>query len=183
MSSKQLTCFSDFRYPLTAPDHPSLPNFVQYLESYVDEFKLRDRIHLCAQVVKLDKSTDASDEYSHKATVRNTNPAALNDVAPVHIAAKRVVITTGLHVTPNIPAIPGLNAAPLSDPPIAWIHSSSYQERSQLKDKRVLVLGAGETGMDVGYESVLAPAAKVWLGVRNGFLSFPKVSCRLNSCS
>lgn len=29
--------------------------------------------------------------------------------------------------------------------------------------------------MDVGYESVLAPASKVWMGVRNGFLSFPKV--------
>jgi dimethylaniline monooxygenase (N-oxide forming) len=44
-----------------------------------------------------------------------------------------------------------------------------------LKGKKVLVLGCGETGMDVGYESVLAPAEKVWMGIRTGFLSFPKV--------
>jgi dimethylaniline monooxygenase (N-oxide forming) len=29
--------------------------------------------------------------------------------------------------------------------------------------------------MDVAYESLLSPAAKVWMGVRGGFLSFPKV--------
>jgi len=29
--------------------------------------------------------------------------------------------------------------------------------------------------MDVAYESVLSPAKKVWMGVRTGFLSFPKV--------
>lgn len=29
--------------------------------------------------------------------------------------------------------------------------------------------------MDVGYEAIMAPAKKVWLGVRTGFLSFPKV--------
>lgn len=29
--------------------------------------------------------------------------------------------------------------------------------------------------MDVGYESVFAGAERVWMGVRSGFLSFPKV--------
>ena len=29
--------------------------------------------------------------------------------------------------------------------------------------------------MDVAYESVLANADKVWMGIRSGFLSFPKV--------
>jgi dimethylaniline monooxygenase (N-oxide forming) len=85
-----------------------------------------------------------------------------------------VTITTGLHVLPNIPSIDGLTANPTSQTP-KWIHSSSYASREQLKGKKVLVLGCGETGMDVGYESVLAPAEKVWMGIRTGFLSFPKV--------
>lgn len=29
--------------------------------------------------------------------------------------------------------------------------------------------------MDVAYESVLSNAEKVWMGIRSGFLSFPKV--------
>ena len=67
------------------------------------------------------------------------------------ILAKRVVITTGLHVLPNMPHIPGLDLDS-----VEWIHSSSYKSRDQLRDKTVLVLGAGETGMDVAYESILA---------------------------
>lgn len=85
-----------------------------------------------------------------------------------------MVITTGLHVEPNIPSIPGLTADPTPASP-SWIHSSSYKARKQLAGKKILVLGAGETAMDVGNEAILARAARVWMGVRTGFLSFPKV--------
>lgn len=170
MSSKQLTCWSDFRYPLSAPDHPTLPNFVEYLNSYADEFKLREHIYLSTKVVKLEKEGDL--KHPHVATVRRSN--AHGEELSIQIAATRVVIATGLHVTPAIPSIIGLNAPPLANPPIDWMHSSEYKSRDQLKDKRVLVLGAGETGMDVAYESVHV-AKKTWLGVRTGFLSFPKV--------
>lgn len=113
-------------------------------------------------------------EYLHRATLQRLgeNGQAIGDT--FQIIARRVVITTGLHVTPNIPSIPGLSVDSTSNSP-EWIHSSAYKSRSQLADKKVLVLGAGETGMDVGYESVLSPAKKVWMGVRGGFLSFPKV--------
>ncbi len=90
------------------------------------------------------------------------------------ILAERVIITTGLHVTPNIPLIPGLTQDIHPKSP-KWIHSASYKSRDQLRDQKVLILGAGETGMDVSYESVLSPARQTWMGVRGGFLSFPKV--------
>lgn len=174
VSSKQLTCFSDFRYPISAPDHPTLPNFVSYLHAYTTEFRLWPNVHLGVQVVQLEKS--GSGAYPHIATVRNAHPESLGDVTegPITIAAQRVVIATGLHVVPNIPPIVGLNKAPLSEPRVEWIHSSEYKKRSQLADRDVLVLGAGETGMDVAYEAAHV-ANKVWLGVRTGFLSFPKV--------
>lgn len=129
-------------------------------------------IHTFSQVVKLEKIHD-NEGYVHRATVRHVGRGS-NEGVESTIQAQRVIITTGLHVTPNIPSIPGLTSDPTSNSP-QWIHSSSYKSRSQVVDKEVLVLGAGETGMDVGYESVLAPAKKVWMGVRGGFLSFPKV--------
>ncbi|GFZ52121.1 hypothetical protein JCM24511_09894 [Saitozyma sp. JCM 24511] len=179
VSSKQLTCFSDFRYPLESPDHPSLPNFVEYLRSYASAFSLWPHIHLRLKVVSLSKVPPERvvDGYSHHAVLRRVldDGSLAEGQDDIHLTCQRVVITTGLHVLPNIPVIPGLNDGTETLKSPAWIHSSEYKSRDQLRDKEVLVLGAGETGMDVAYESVLAPARKVWMGVRSGFLSFPKV--------
>jgi len=41
-----------------------------------------------------------------------------------------------------------------------------------------MILGTGETGMDLAYESVKADAKEVVLCTRSGFLSFPKVLVR-----
>lgn len=111
--------------------------------------------------------------YRHRAVLRRVGPGS-QEGDDLVVLAKRVIITTGLHVTPNIPSIPGLNSGNTAGSP-SWIHSSDYKSRSQLKSKKVLVLGAGETGMDVAYESVLSPAKQTWMGIRGGFLSFPKV--------
>jgi dimethylaniline monooxygenase (N-oxide forming) len=157
------------RYPLDAPDHPSLPNFVQYLNDYVDHFKIRDQINLTTKVTKLDLNPDKNSAYKHIATILH-----IPSNKTYTLKAQKVIITTGLHVLPNIPPIKGLTVNEDERTP-EWIHSSSYKSREQLAGKKVLVLGCGETGMDVGYESVLAPAERVWMGVRSGFLSFPKV--------
>jgi dimethylaniline monooxygenase (N-oxide forming) len=172
---------------LAAPDHPSLPNFVQYLHDYVDHFKIQSRIRLESKVTHLERNEDKNSAYKHKATITHL-PSG--DVSTIY--AQKVVVTTGLHVLPNIPSIEGLTSPSKPSPSTKaisnpsteekatksspeWIHSSSYKSRSQLTGKKVLVLGCGETGMDVAYESVLANADKVWMGIRSGFLSFPKV--------
>lgn len=85
------------------------------------------------------------------------------------IHADAVAIASGLHVTPAIPTIPGADRIPES------IHSSQYKGRGQLSGKRVMILGCGETGMDLAYESCKAGAAEVTLCHRGGYLSFPKV--------
>ncbi|WVR09297.1 hypothetical protein IAU60_006362 [Kwoniella sp. DSM 27419] len=175
VSSKQLTCFSDFRYPLSAPDHPSLPDFVKYLRSYADHFKISPLIHTSTKLISLDRVDTPTDGYKHRALLQPLTSEGRPQGQPIAVLAKRVLVTTGLHVTPNIPTIPGLNDARAGPNAPEWLHSSSYKARSQLEGKDVLVLGAGETGMDVAYESVMAPARNVWMGVRTGFLSFPKV--------
>ncbi|THH04451.1 hypothetical protein EW146_g10171, partial [Bondarzewia mesenterica] len=55
-----------------------------------------------------------------------------------------------------------------------------YKSRSQLEGRRVMILGTGETGMDIAYEAAKAGAKEVVLCSRSGralpqsFLSFPK---------
>lgn len=83
-----------------------------------------------------------------------------------------MAIASGLHVTPSIPDLPGIEHISES------YHSSLYRGRAELVGKHVLVCGCGETAMDLAYESCKAGAKSVTLCHRGGYLSFPK---QLNS--
>lgn len=95
----------------------------------------------------------------------------LADTETFHV--RYLCICTGLHVLPQIPTIPGIQHIS-SHPDKEVIHSSSYKKTDQLVDKKVLILGTGETGMDLAYAAVKAGAKEVFLCTRGGFLSFPK---------
>ena len=81
-----------------------------------------------------------------------------------------IAIATGLHVSPNIPTIPGIKNV-RGD----IFHSSEYKNRTQLANRHVMILGCGETAMDIAYEAIKANAQSVTMCFRTGFLSFPKV--------
>lgn len=48
------------------------------------------------------------------------------------------------------------------------IHSSEHKERDSLKGRKVMILGTGETGMDLAYESIKAGAEEIYLCSRGG---------------
>ena len=92
------------------------------------------------------------------------------------IHATYVAVCTGLHVIPAIPDIPGIEHV-LKQPPRkegdtviepAAYHSAAYKTRSQLAGRRVMILGTGETGMDLAYEAAKAGAKEVVLCSRAG---------------
>ncbi|KAJ8517426.1 hypothetical protein ONZ45_g5381 [Pleurotus djamor] len=90
------------------------------------------------------------------------------------MTARYVAICTGLHVTPAIPDILGIEFVAKNGSNVSVFHSHEYKSRNQLCDRRVLILGTGETGMDIAYEAAKANAKEVYLCSRSGFLSFPK---------
>ena len=55
------------------------------------------------------------------------------------------------------------------------MHSSQYKKRSIFKNKKVLIVGCGETAMDLAYRAVTTSNKQVSLVVRHGFLSVPTV--------
>jgi cation diffusion facilitator CzcD-associated flavoprotein CzcO len=101
VSSKQLTAFSDFRLPLNAPDHLSLPAYVKYLEAYVAHFKLQSRAERFKLGTKVTQLT-RNDKGGHNITWQNQDGSLESD------DFTHVSLCTGLHVTPNFPDIPGL---------------------------------------------------------------------------
>ncbi len=55
VSSKQITCFSDFRMGADVDDHPLITDYIEYLERYCSEFKLWPHIQFNTRLERLDK--------------------------------------------------------------------------------------------------------------------------------
>jgi len=89
-----------------------------------------------------------------------------------------IAVCTGLHVVPNIPTVKGIDYVP------TVLHSSTFKLKSQFGvGKTVLILGTGETGMDVAHMAVTSPTERVILCHRDGFLCAPKVRfCKSRCC-
>ncbi|KAF8969949.1 FAD/NAD-P-binding domain-containing protein [Flammula alnicola] len=180
VSSKQLTCFSDFRLPPSHPDHLTLNEYVQYLEDYAQSFNLGGRINLNCKVINIQRAATGKHQVTF---VRRTNNGLQEpewDRATETITADYIALCAGLHVTPSIPTIPGIEhilnpqTSEKDEVTRTVFHSMEYKLRSQLAGRRVMILGTGETGMDLAYEAVKAGAKQVVLCSRAGFLSFPK---------
>jgi dimethylaniline monooxygenase (N-oxide forming) len=166
VSSKQLTAFSDHRFPLDSPDHVTLPQYVNYLKSYIDKFDLSSHIKLNSRVINIFPNS-VSDKWKY--TLRYTTASGEQEI----FQCSHVAICSGLHVEPNIPTIPGIENVTGE-----VFHSSKYKFRSQLSGRDVLILGCGETAMDISYEAIKADAKSVTMCFRTGFLSFPKALSR-----
>ncbi|KAG6818208.1 hypothetical protein H0H87_000113 [Tephrocybe sp. NHM501043] len=91
-------------------------------------------------------------------------------ISPVVVDVDYVVICTGLHVIPSIPEITGMEYFSTQTESIgpSAFHSHKYKSRAQLQGKRVMILGTGETGMDIAYEAAQAEATEVTLCSRSG---------------
>lgn len=185
VSSKQLTSFSDHRFPLSTPDHISLPQYIDYLKTYVENFNLGSHIKLRCRVTRIEPIEKQDDQqWKHRVYYVDRRVGQEHSFDCSHLA-----ICTGLHVQPNIPDIPGLENVRGE-----VFHSSQYKRRAQLAGKDVLILGCGETAMgmhhhplrwsvadhvqDIAYESIKADASSVTMCFRTGFLSFPKALSR-----
>lgn len=83
-----------------------------------------------------------------------------------------IAVCSGLHVHPEMPHIPNM-----MDNIKHVYHSSEVKSRTQFgMDTNVVILGAGETAMDLAYLAVTSPTKSVTLCHRDGFLCGPKAS-------
>lgn len=77
------------------------------------------------------------------------------------IAARQVVVATGYEHTPHIPDWPGMSTFTGET-----LHSSSYRNPAPYVGKRVLVVGAGSSAMEIVHDVATGGAAQAWLAVR-----------------
>eukprot|EP00949_MAST-11_sp_MAST-11-sp1_P003539 g3539.t1 len=191
VSSRFITAFSDFRFPPEAGDHPTVARYLEYLEDYCMQNDLNQHIYFKRKICRIDEGGVSGSSYGRKRYavtwmhVGEGQEGSLNsDVFDA------VCVCSGLHNVPSIPHIDGLRRNGSDTEGNIFegvvIHSSEYKDRSVFaKDgTRVLIVGTGETGLDIAYRAARSCAqhepvdgreSVVTLVSRSGFLSVPTV--------
>jgi putative flavoprotein involved in K+ transport len=136
---------------------PTKDEMADYLEGYAARFRLPILFN-----TRVDELTRDGDSYLIAADT-------------LHIKANHAIVATGAYPTPRVPTY-----ASQLDPAINQLHSAVYRNPGQLRDGAVLVVGAGNSGVEIALE--LASRHSVWLAGRDtGFIpaSYGKFSYEL----
>jgi cation diffusion facilitator CzcD-associated flavoprotein CzcO len=155
-TSKTRLQFEDFPVPGDWPDFPSHRLMHDYFRAYVDEFGLRDGIEFG---VGVDSARRTSSGWN--VTLSTGETRSYTDLA----------VANGHHWKPRLPDYPGDFDGDL-------MHSHSYLspfEPVEIRGKTVIVVGMGNSAMDVASE-LSAPwmAARLYVSARHGVWVLPK---------
>ncbi|PQO44885.1 flavin-containing monooxygenase [Blastopirellula marina] len=156
ISSKGMTQFADFPMPEDYPQYPSHHQVLAYLNCYADRFELDQYIHKKNTVNRVAKADDGW-------IVTTTPSDGLSEAVERYHA---VVVANGHHAVPMMPNLAGNFAGEL-------IHAHDYKHHQQLEGKRVLVVGAGNSGCDIAVEAAIHAGA-AGISMRRGYHFFPK---------
>lgn len=170
ISSKPLTEYIDFPMPADYPDYPSHEQVLAYFKAYARHFAIERDIQLNTEVTRVEPVEDGRLWDVTVRRVAGANGSDGADGAGGSATETRryrgVIICNGHNWYPKIPEYPGAFVG-------QTLHSSEYKTPDALEGRRVLVVGAGNSGCDIAAESA-THAAKTFLSTRRGYWYMPK---------
>ncbi|WP_433672252.1 flavin-containing monooxygenase [Nocardia sp. CA-136227] len=155
-TSRQRMEFSDFPMPAHLPDFARHDQIADYFDSYVRHFDFADRIRFRTGVLHVAPRTDRGFDVTI-----STGETLRYDA---------VLVANGHHWDPRLPEpmFPGA-----SEFRGQLMHSHAYTEEAQLTGKRVVVLGMGNSAMDIAVDASYH-AEQTYLSARSGVHVIPK---------
>lgn len=135
---KQFCQLPDFPFPDHYPKYPNKKQFVEYIESYASNFDINPHFNECVQTAKYD-------EACRLWRVR-TAPSA-GGGAEVEYICQWLVVASGENAERVVPEIPGL-----AEFDGEVIHAGDYKSGEKFRGKKVLVVGCGNSGMEVSLD-------------------------------
>lgn len=151
ISSKTLSGFRDFKMPEAYPDYPSHRQVLRYIESYADHFDLRRHF-------RFGVSIDFARPHGEGWTVR------LHDGTEREYAG--LITAVGCEWRPFVPSFRGSFEGEI-------LHSRDYKHPRQFEGRRVLIVGAGNSGCDIACDASRS-AGKALISLRRGYYFIPK---------
>jgi putative flavoprotein involved in K+ transport len=131
------------RIPRSFGPFPARDDYVAYLERYAAGMRIRFGVAA--------------------SRIDPVGPAWQVHVGGVGISAAHVVVATGPDAEPVMPAWPGMAAFPRT-----LIHAGEFRSTGEAAGRDVLVVGPGNSGVDLLNHLVRSDAGKLWLSARSG---------------
>jgi dimethylaniline monooxygenase (N-oxide forming) len=156
-TSRERMEYSDFPMPRRYPDYPHHTHIAEYFDAYVDHFGFRDRIRFGT-------------------AVRHARHAAEGTGWELELASGEVgsydalIVANGHHWDERWPepAFPGHDTTQIQQ-----LHAHAYRSDESLRGKDVVVVGMGNSAMDIAVESSYV-ARSTHLSARRGVWVTPK---------
>lgn len=155
ISSKTLSQYEDFPFPPGVADYPSHLELKNYFQAYAAHFKLYEHIEFNTLV----KSCDLINEKEWKVTT------VCNNLEKTEIFSD-LVVCNGHHWKPKLPTYPGQFSGD-------FLHSHQFKKAAPFKNKKVLVIGGGNSACDVAVETSRV-SEKTTISWRRGYRILPK---------
>ncbi|MCL4254438.1 MAG: NAD(P)/FAD-dependent oxidoreductase, partial [Anaerolineae bacterium] len=152
ISSKKLSQYHDFPMPADYPDYPSHQQLLKYFHDYARHFGV-------------DKVTEFNTEVKHiTKTADDGWDVTLHDGRVEHF--DHLLVANGHHSVPKMPTYQGNFEG-------EFIHSHDFKHNRPFKDKRVLVIGGGNSACDIAVETGRV-SAFTGISWRRGYHIVPK---------
>jgi cation diffusion facilitator CzcD-associated flavoprotein CzcO len=151
ISSKPLTEYTDFPMPSEYPDYPNHCQVLEYMSAYARAVDLYPHIDFETPVAEARAFDNFWDVVLENGETRRY---------------RGIIVANGHLWDAKFPTYPG-HFDGIS------LHSRDYKTADVLRDKRVLVIGAGNSGCDIAVESA-QNAASTFHSVRRGYHYVPK---------
>ena len=143
-TSRWFSHFTGTQYPKGTGVFPTRDDMIRYLEDYTERNQVAVRLH--TRVARVDRV--------ERGWVVHTSSG--------EIAARQVIVATGLCGAPAIPDWPGRDRYGGQ-----LLHAGEYRNTAGFRDDAdVLVVGPGSSGMEIAYDLAMGGARRVRLSVR-----------------
>ena len=155
-TSKEKMAFSDFAMPASYPDYPHHSQVLEYFESYVDHFGFRDRIRFSTSVASVTKADGEGFPGAWRVTLESGESSLY----------RAVLVANGHHWSKRLPSFPGSFSG-------RTMHAHDYKTFAGLEGQRVLIVGIGNSGVDLACEACRV-ASETLLSTRRSAHILPK---------
>ncbi|XSG83456.1 MAG: flavin-containing monooxygenase [Methyloligella sp. ZOD6] len=152
-SSLKLSRYNDFNFAEGLPHYVSAAQAQEYLRAYATHFGLYDKITFNGEVTRAERAGDG------------WNVTLKGETEPRHYDG--LIVANGHHWCPRMPDYEGQFTGEV-------LHSHDVKSKEQLKGKRVLVVGAGNSAVDILSDAAIENGRAVH-SMRRSYYFFPKM--------
>ncbi len=156
-TNRDVMAYSDYPMPRDYPMFPHHSQIIQYFDDYVDHFGVRPFIHFRTAV------KDVRPENGNYVVSTQSADGQLQERVYKH-----VIVANGHHWNPRYPtpAFPGTFSGEI-------LHSHYYKTPDQIAGKKLLIVGIGNSAVDIACEAARQYGERVTISTRSGAYIIP----------